>query len=459
MKKILAFIVATVLVFGSTVTASAAESKYKGRTDFMWGVTSHDYMYASYGNMDPEEYIKATAETGAKLFRIGFNQQLDEAGLEYLDKCVKLCDEYGMDILVLMRFVTYELDMIDLNTIYFEMIAERYNGKNGHGFIDYFEVGAEEDCRMLNNKYPVNGPNGDMVDHYYETDLVKWQQLYASCIKGIRNVSTAKVVIDFSHLHYAPLLYMHERGLDFDIIGMDWYTNMGPLSRVLDPVLEKFSHDIIITETNLWAGPETDQENLDEYSLLFDFMDEAYATPRVKSLIIYELKDEPEFNSDPNAPFTQEAHFGLCKSEGSKISKISGYKPIYYEVQRLWGGGPVKKTEVIYDVPKKEEDSNNNSSSVESTVSNPIYNNNTQTENSNSTVTSVPDTIDTSSVTELEPQRNIEVKQLVTTTTVKVFPWVWFAVGTVVILALGAFCLVFFVIKPPFVKKLFKKKA
>ena len=451
MKKILALIVTAVLLAGISVPATAAGAKYTGRTDFMWGVTSHDYKYPSYGRDDPEEYIKATAETGAKLFRIGFNQQLDMYGLEYLDKCVKLCDEYGMDILVLSRFATYEEDKLEFNTAYFEMLASRYNGKNGHGFIDYFEVGAEEDVRMLNNKYPVNGPNGDMFEHYYESDLIKWQKLYASCIKGIRNVSTSKVVIDFSHLHYAPLLYMHQHGLDFDIIGLDWYTNMGPLETVLEPVLEKFPHDIFITETNLWTGPEDDQEDLDTYNLLFEFMDVAYATPRVKSLIIYELKDEPEFYTTQDE-FTQEAHFGLCETGDN--GSIKRYKPIYYKVQELWGGGPVTKVPVTYDPPEEEESvSSPTVSAPEESRPNTSYDDNNNS--SDTTVSSEFDSV--TEAPELEPIRNTVVREMVTTNTTNVFPWLWFIVGSAVILILGAAALVVFVIKPPFVSKLFKK--
>ena len=447
MKKILAIFAAFAIFLSSAATVNAAEGKYKGRTDFLWGVTSHDRSYESY-SADPEIYIKATAETGAKLFRIGFNTPLDIEGLEYLDKIVKLCNEYGMKILVLLRFVTYETEDVYMNTNYFEMVASRYNGKSGHGFIDYFEVGAEEDVRMLDNRWPNGGgPSGDSLDHYYEADIVKWQQLYASCIKGIRAAGKSKIVIDFSHLHYAPLLYMYEHGLDFDIIGLDWYTNMGPLNTVLDPVLLKFPHDIIITETNLWTTVETDQNNLSEYNRLYEFMDLAYAISRVKALLVYELMDEPAFENWENTFVTQEAHFGLC--ETNRNGTIKSFKPIYYKIQELWGGGPVVKQEIAYEKPK-QDDSDNETSSIPNKIESPSSGNSSHEQITESNISDIGNVQDV-------PKKNIELKQIVETTTKKVFPWQWFIVGSAVIWALGIVFLFGFVIKPQFIKKLFKK--
>lgn len=437
MKKILALCLALLLCLFS-FTASAETGKYNGRTDFVWGVSGHHRAYNSY-SQDPELYIKAVAEMGVKLYRMNIHVTSQE-DIAYLDKCVMLCDAYGLDIAVLL----YLQDDLDANTNYYEMIASRYDGKSGHGLIDYFEVGGEEEVPLLLKKYPVNGPAGDSVDHYYESDLIELQAKFASAIKGIRQSgSPAKVMIDFSHMHYAPLLYMYERGLDFDIIGLDWYTNMGPLNQILDPVIEKFPHDIFITETNLWQNEGVDENNIENWNTVFEFMDIAYASDRVKGFCFYELMDEPEF--EDNDGFSQEAHFGLIKA--NRDGTFKEIKPIYNHLKGIFGGGPVKKQEIVYEnVNSKPEEAPETSAPEASVPETP-----TSSEEDTSTEESKPS--DTK-----PPKTQTVVQEVLTTNTTEVFPMIELIIGSAVILLLtvAGFILIWF--RPAFIVKLFKRK-
>lgn len=446
MKKIFTLLVIFVLLFNCSVTSFAVESEYTGRTDFIWGCTAHDYTYPAY-KQDAELYIKTIAELGVDAFRIGFNYTVTTLeSLEYLDKCVKLCDEYGLKKIVLLKFASYS--DLELNTQYFEMIASRYNGKNGHGFIDIIEVGAEEDAKMLENKWPNgNGPNGDSIEHYYESDLIKYQNLYASCIKGIRNASSdIKVMIDFAHLHYAPLLYMYEHGLDFDILGLDWYVNMGPLNKVLDPVLEKFPHDIIVSETNIWPEANTNHEDVAVWNPVVEFMDIAYDTQRVKGLLFYELMDEPNLDNWGEEFVTEQAHFGLCYT--NMDASIKGYKPIYYHLQDLLGGGPVVKRPVDYG-EKTETPSEPSSVITPSTsVITPSTSEPSEEYSSFEEETESSNETNVESSTENQGSDEYIIKEVVTTTTKKIFPWKLFIIGSGVILLLTGAVLLFRIIRP-----------
>ncbi len=331
-KRIISAVLCIILSFSIFCIPVSASASYTSRSDFLWGVNIHPTSYPDY-SLDPELYVKAAAELGVKVLRVNIGNNMYD--FSYTDRIVALCSSYGLKV---MACVTLS-DDLDYNRSYYEALAKRYDGKSGYGYIDYYEIGGEEEVKLLLNKYPVNGPAGDSIDHYYMSDILTLMSKYESAVEGVRNSGTsAETVIDFSHLHYAPLLYMYQNGLDFDVIGIDWYTNMGDINQVLEPVLSKFPHDVIITETNLWSSENTDFENLSEYSLLFDFMDKAYSRDRVKGLIFYELMDEPVFETQNGVSFHTESHFGLLYS----LSETSvSPKPIYTYLQSVLGGGSV----------------------------------------------------------------------------------------------------------------------
>ena len=334
-KTTVYLLIVCILAFAINTPAYASGIRYSGRDDFIWGMSIHNNGYTAY-KQDPEVYIKASAEMGVKLIRI--NCDVVGENFDYLDRIVALCSSYGLK-LILCLGLTSDLDG---NTEYYETIASRYDGKSGHGFIDYIEIGGEEENRFL-----IEG-NGDSLSHYDMSGIMTLHKEFESAIKGVKNSgSPTKTIIDFSHLHYAPLLYMYGRGLDFDVIGIDWYTNMGALSKVLEPVLNKFPHEIIITESNLWNNETTNHENPEEWSQLIEFMDLAYNTSRVKGLCFYELMDEPAIET--GGGFDKEAHFGFLytNSDGS----IRGIKPIYTKIKGYLGEGAVSPEPIL---PKKD---------------------------------------------------------------------------------------------------------
>lgn len=327
------FSVVLLLSVFAEVLEIKAVATYSDREDFLWGVNIHSSDYIDY-NADPEVYVRQAALLGVDAIRVNVGANI--YNFNYTDRIVALCSSYGIKIIACLSLS----DQLDYNLSFYETFAKRYNGKNGYGFIDYIEIGGEEEVGLLNKKYP-NGsaPNGDSLDHYYISDIIALKNKFESAVDGVKNSgSTAKTVIDFSHLHYAPLLYMYENGLDFDIIGNDWYTNMGDINSVLNPVIEKFPHDILITETNLWSNSETDFENISEYNTLFNYMNTCYKNNRVKGFVFYELMDEPIFEN--NGTFSPEAHFGLIYSSGNS-------KAIYTKLQATLQGGNLSNEPIL----------------------------------------------------------------------------------------------------------------
>lgn len=77
-----------------------------------------------------------------------------------------------------------------------------------------------------------------------------------AAIDAIQAVNTdSKIVVSIAHLHFGFLLGMRDRGLTWDILGLDWYEEHGPFSELLDPLKELFpEYDYIICESNIRAG-------------------------------------------------------------------------------------------------------------------------------------------------------------------------------------------------------------
>ncbi len=435
MKRILTILVTIIVLMSSMITASAKESKYQTREDFLWGVNIHNQMSPVY-RQDPELYIKTSAELGVNLVRINIPYLETVADFVFLDKVVSLCEEYGLKLMVVFSLS----ENLEYNTNFYEMACKRYDGKSGNGFIDYIAIGGEEEAI-----YMTQSADGDSMAHYDEDGIKKLHKEYASAIEGVKKSgTTAKTVITFSHLHYAPLLYMYENGLDFDIIGIDWYTNMGEMSKVLDPVLKNFPHDIIFCETNLWNNSSTDHDDASEWDGLIEYMEQAYATERVKGLYFYELMDQINLHGNPDYGYA-ESHFGFCYAY--EDGQIRGFKPIYERIQKLLGGGPVSKKENIKepDISSPSKDSISDSSTNQIKPSAPNISNGTDS-NIQSSVENTDSVV-----------QNIEIQEIVTTTTTHRFPGLFFIIGTIIILTLGALVFVVFYIQPKFLKKIFKK--
>lgn len=491
MKRILILCSAIAILFAGIIPVSADNSAsngsvaYKQRDDFVWGVNVHNKSYEAY-RQDAEVYIKASAQLGVDIIRINVGASSIE-DFDYMDYVVKTCDAYGLKKMFVLSLgaASTEEDMAAI-TSYYEMVAARYDGKSGYGFVEYIQIGNEDDIPILKNKYPSSAPDGSQFSHYYETDLINLQQKWQAALDGIKNSGSAvQSVINFSYYHYAPLRYAYEHGLKFDIVGVDWYSNNSDINQVLEPMMEFFpEHDIFICETNRWsvkadADPVTGKDIDDVtggWDTLLEYMEVCYSNPRVKGLIYYELMDNPAYvrgiDSIPEDErlneknlyswWTQEAYFGLMYTADDYSGEIVGPKPIYNTIQGLLGGtNNVIKKAVEYEKPNDFTDDDFNfydpTESQTSTVTptptptpkpTPAPKDNTSSEEE---TVSVEDTGFTDS------KGDIEIKQIVTTVTNRLFPWLWFIVGSAAVLLIGAGVFVVCYLKPAFVTKLFKK--
>ena len=243
MKRILPILMSLLLlfVFCGSMPVSAESSMpslddrpvLTYRSDFLWGQNIHNNR-RGYDSPDEysEEAIHYAAKMGCKIMRYQGQTLTDD--FTETDRVIGLCNKYGMKVMLMINPNNVDEPTqsdLDYITEYVRTFAERYNGKNGRGKVDYFQLWNELEIDMMAAKYGTKGAtDGDSTTNYYNIsvegakDLVEWTKNYKAAIKGLKEADTdAKSVINFSWKAFGCIRYYYENGVDFDIVGWDWY--------------------------------------------------------------------------------------------------------------------------------------------------------------------------------------------------------------------------------------------
>ncbi len=338
------------------------------RDDCEFGINSHGaFKCPDYPEEYLEQQIHAVAKAGCTYLRI--NLYMPEDGdWTYNDTVIGLANKYGLKLIVTIQPIcTMGLDYI---TLFCQTFATRYNGEDGRGFVDYFQVLNEIDNKLMRIKYGSSSARGDSETHFYnvsvdglENDLPEYLEYFKAAEQGIHcEESNSKFTINFASTHYAFIGYMLRNGLKLDVVSWDKYAdtnhrekNAKELEEILNEVeteiCNKYDISVIIAETNtsgyILSQEERENPTLEAYQSALDNIYMFYKRPWIKAIIMYELLDETAKKA------TAEGWFGLIQSpneDGIGITDTKYEKPIYKELQRLWGGNSdlrmIKRSEI-----------------------------------------------------------------------------------------------------------------
>lgn len=149
-----------------------------------------------------------------------------------------------------------------------------------------------------------------------------------------------KICINFGWWHTAFIYELYNQGCRFDIVGIDWYSDCEEVSSIKLLMDDVISHipdcDIILCETNYWMNlhkryPKERKEALKNAENRYmwqaewipGFIDTLLRinNPRLKSVVFYELLDEPVF--EKSGGYNGESHFGFiaCRKNGKAKNK------------------------------------------------------------------------------------------------------------------------------------------
>lgn len=201
-------------------------------------------------------------------------------------------------------------------------------------FFDYYEVGNEEDNQSIAGQVHGNLPV------YFDTPKAK---VIAPYLKGVceairKEDRSAKIIINFTWVHYGFLHKLVQAKVPFDRVGIHWYSDMGDLQKagagfgnVIDTVYRLFRKPIWVTEINVRDGvplkADAAKENWLKRNLNF-----LRKSSVVEAVFIYELLDQPVFAIQNNGGVYNpaEATYGLnAWLTTNRVYKSVKEKPLF----------------------------------------------------------------------------------------------------------------------------------
>ena len=181
-----------------------------------------------------------------------------------------------------------------------------------------------------------NHGDGKVPEEYDPKRLANTAPAVKAALKGMKDGDPDCVtVINYCWWHTYYIEYLAAHGCEWDITGLDWYSdaeNKSSALEVFDWLNNKFGNrPIMICETNWWAYLESDKSEEERQEMqekfVCEFTEHLYknAPDNFMGLIFYELMDEPAFEIN-HGTFHAESHFGFvnCDRKGyePKLKKV-----------------------------------------------------------------------------------------------------------------------------------------
>lgn len=276
------------------------------RDNYVWGITGHSKSRYDYSLTPLADQMQKGADLGIGYYRTGVTPVVQSGGTydwTYMDEVIDTAYDKGLKVyLTIYASLSLSPAVLEQRA---EAIAERYQGK-----IAYYQLGNENDLKcILGAQYDGSSPS-----HYDPVEYAEVRDKLQALSTGIRSGDPyAKRVINMTWKHTAFLEMLNDDGVEWEVTGLDWYSNMGSAASTLDKLQTYPQSEILIAEANTWYGTytKTEQEQAD---YIVESANGFYydAPSKVKGYMVYELLDEPAHSGG-------EGHYGLVYNSGGVI--------------------------------------------------------------------------------------------------------------------------------------------
>ena len=277
---------------------------------FQLGINGHPLSTAPYLSIAPETQIQMLKTLGMKNYRISV--LTDSYGkLNSYDYPPLRNAAINGNIKLYPVIVPRTLDLNASASAAYESgkaIGFGFGNLYGKDF-DYYELGNELELRIIRA-----GTHGNRPEDYNLSGF----NILAAYLKGMDEGLKlgdfgAKTIINAGWVHYAYLEMLEDAGVNFDVVGYHWYSNMEGnvnktfgISDISVKLSDTFKKPIWFTEVNYRNGSMGGLE-LEEAAWLKYFIKKVKANPWVKNFQVYELLDEPQISKP------EEKEYGLIK--------------------------------------------------------------------------------------------------------------------------------------------------
>ncbi|HXD91614.1 MAG TPA: glycosyl hydrolase 53 family protein [Bacteroidia bacterium] len=289
------------------------KNRYKlVRPDFIRGINGHPLNQQAYLNMPVAQQIDLLKKLNFNYYR--FDIPIDNNGdIKNKDTFFKLAsiaksNNIGLLPMIYLMGLNFN-DNIQQSFQKGYTIGYRFARQYGNYF-DYFELGNEEDLLVAKK-----GVSGSSPEDYDLNKLKTLASFLKGMIKGIKlQRPRAKIIINCAGwFHYVFLGLLDNEGVNYDVIGYHWYSDMDDYSKtvnvdILKVLTQKFKKPVLFTEINMLNGTNNNgEQKRDDW--IRNFSSSCSKYQNVRGVFIYELLDEP------NLPVASagEKSFGIIK--------------------------------------------------------------------------------------------------------------------------------------------------
>ena len=166
---------------------------------------------------------------------------------------------------------------------------------------------------------------GADLDNYVDHLLTRTTAFLRGMTDGIHSGSPGtRVIINAGWRHYGFFEALRRDGVNFDVYGYHWYSEMGDFAAEVLPHLPG-NREIWVTEANRRNTSDSYSNPAEQAAWIGRVSRRLAAIPRVRALFIYELYDQPAVGAtDP------ESHYGLVACSDETCSGPRRLKPGFH---------------------------------------------------------------------------------------------------------------------------------
>lgn len=309
---------------------------------FVWGVTGHPTQQASYSSEESlEAQLKYLDQLGVSHYRLdltvdtfGVVDSFHSGRSVSFDRVLTAAAAQDLQLLpVLTRRPDYRASPLANHRAAY-LMARRFAARYG-ARLSQIEAGNETEDEALRYNVVVDSVTGrpdtsywsGTDDTHYDPERLKVAIAFlGGMVQGIREAAPhLQIIINVAATHYGYFEALQRAGVDFDIYGLHWYSNMhydaGGFAAVLNGLgrLPRPHLPVWMTEVNRRNGSQAEAPSDDQAAWIARLAAQLSGHPQVKAFFVYELLDQPAFGSS----------YGLvtCPPEAVDPSCTTGRSP------------------------------------------------------------------------------------------------------------------------------------
>lgn len=271
--------------------ANVSPNLNKKTNSFVWGVTARPHAINKYNTKDWTKLVGYAKDLGVNYVRLNWESDVRDP-MKFNKATISEIEKQGMKPYVV---ITQTGDMTKSADPYTDGYNRAYTiTKAVKGRVDYYQLENEITSWSLKGAEF----SGDKADQYDETKSQKIIQWLKGTNAGVKaGDPEAKTVVAGQWIQYSFLQMIADGGVDYDIIGWDWFSDMGLIqdnklddgSNIMDK-LKTFNKPIMLVEVGQRPdGSTMDQDKQAKY--ISDMAEWAHGSGLIKGFFAFELTD------------------------------------------------------------------------------------------------------------------------------------------------------------------------